>query len=443
MLYLPILPFACEPCPDFGGDFMNKALHALPGPDDVTRVTLDNGITVLVRENHTAPVVVLEGSLATGSIHDPLGKSGISSFTASMMTRGSQKYDFARFNETIESVGASLAVSSELEQFNFGINSLSEDFPTMLDVLSDVLRTPTFPDDQFELLRRRRLVHLQEREQDTASVANLRFYETIYGDHPYGRAVSGYIESINALKRSDLFDFYQQRITPDGAVIVITGDVQTQNVIDLLQQQLGDWRGPSSDRTVPALPAFTGVRRIDAAMKDKVQSDIVLGFRTHSRTHPDYYKTRVANCILGVFGMMGRLGEVVREQQGLAYYSYSSVDVGKVGGVWMASAGVGPDNTQQAVDSILTEFARIASQPVTQAELSDSQAYLTGALPLTLETNSGVASILLDMEWLNLGLDFLHRYRDLINIVTVEDVLQVAQEYLRTDVYALVVAGPR
>lgn len=414
---------------------------SLPGADNVTRVVFDNGITVLVRENHSSPVVVLEGALATGSIHDPAGKSGLSSFVASMMTRGCQKYDYATFNEITESVGANLSLSSENEQMNFGITCLNEDFAQMVEVLADVLRNPTFPEQQIELVRRRRIVGLQEREQDTASMAHLRFYETIYAGHSYGLAVSGYLDSISSIQRGDLVDFHRRRITPNGAIIVIAGDINTTAVLDLLRNHLGDWQGASADQTTPPLPSFQGIHQAQVTMADKFQSDIVLGWRALDRKHPDYYKLRVANCILGVFGMMGRLGEVVREQQGLAYYSYSTVDTSRMGGVWLASAGVNSANVEQATTSILAEFSRLAAEPVSAGELSDTQAYLTGALPLTLETNSGVAAVLLDIELLGLGLDYLQRYPGLIKSVTLEDVQQVAKTYLQPDAYALVVAG--
>jgi zinc protease len=140
--------------------------------------------------------------------------------------------------------------------------------------------------------------------------------------------------------------------------------------------------------------------------------------------------------------MMGRLGEVVREEQGLAYYAFSSQDADVVSGVWYASAGVNPDDVDQAVESILAEFARLGDEPVSEEELSDSQAYMTGVLPLTLETNEGVASTLLNMEWHGLGLDYLQRYNDLIYGVTPADVQRVAQRYLEPAGQTLVVAGP-
>jgi zinc protease len=415
---------------------------AFPGPHDITRVVFDNGLTVLVRENHAAQVAVLDGLLPVGGMHDPSKKIGLSQFVSSMLTRGSAHYDFATLNESVESIGASLAVNSETHTTNFGINCLSEDFPQMVKILADVLRRPTFPDEHVMRVRREKLVAIQERDQDTQRSANLRFYETIYPNHPYGRSLSGYKTTVGTIERNDLLEFYHQYYTPVGAVIAVVGDVQTNQVLELLEQHLDDWRGPAANQAVPEPQYPTGIQRVTIPMADKVQSDIVIGCPAVARTHPDYYAVRVANTILGVFGMMGRLGERVREEQGLAYYCYSSHDAERTAGAWLAEAGVNPAHVQQAIDSILVEFERLGSELVSEQELTDSQAYMTGVLPLALETNSGVAARLLDMEWYGLGLDYLQRYHSLITGVTAEDVQRVARQYLRPDNYTLVVAGP-
>jgi zinc protease len=417
-------------------------LTSFPGPHNVTRVVLENGITVLVRENHAAPVAVLEGCLPLGAIHDPNDKVGLSSFVTSMMTRGSAHFDFNTFNEAVESIGASLSLNSETHTTNFGANSLSEDFPRMVEVLADVLQRPTFPDEHLERVRQQKLVAIQERDQDTQRMASLRFYETIYPGHPYGRSISGYKESVLGLQRRDLIDFYNQYYTPNGAVIVVVGDVQTTQVMDLLQQHLGDWQGPTANQTVSPPPFPQTIQQVSVPMPGKVQSDIVIGCPAIPRRHPDYFAVRVANTILGVFGMMGRLGERVREEQGLAYYCYSSHDAEQQAGVWIADAGVNPNHVQQAIVSIRAEFERLGSERVSEEELSDSQAYMTGVLPLALETNGGVASRLLDIEWNNLGLDYLQRYKALIYGVSAADVQRVAHQYLRPDNYTVVVAGP-
>jgi zinc protease len=417
-------------------------MRAIPGPDTIARTVLDNGLVTLVRENQSAPIVVLQGSLPGGAALEPATQAGLASFTASLLSRGSAAYDFAAFNETVEAVGGNVTFGADTHSIEFGITCLAEDFPALATVLADALRRPTFPAEQVNRVRQQRLVSLQERDEDTASVANLRFYEGVFGRaHPYGRATSGYIETVSEIKREQIVDFHGRTFTPHGAVITVTGAVARDAAVDLIQRLLGDWRGPAlPPQSTASVPPPAPPHRV--ILPGKVQSDIAIGARAVARNHSDFFALRVANCVLGQFGLMGRLGAVVREELGLAYYSYSSVMVDRDDGVWQAVAGVSADNVDQTIAAIRAEFARLAEEPVDAAELADSQAYLTGVMPLTLETNEGVASALMNMEWFGLGLDYLWRYRDLIYAVTTADVQRVARTYLAPERLVTVVAGP-
>ena len=430
-----------SPLPHAGGSGQTAI-----GPDTIKRVQTANGITVLVRPNPSAPVVVLEGCLRAGSVDEPAEKAGLASFTASLVSRGSAHYDFDRYNEAVESVGASVGVGGGTHIANFGSESLVEDFPLIVEILADILRRPTFPPEHVERVRGQRLVRLQEREQSTRSVSYRRFNELMYGDHPYALSTSGYIETVQEISRNDLVEFHAQNYRPNQAIIVVSGDVEPEEVVALLESHFGDWETgeppPAPADSIPPVAPANGIQRKAVAMPGKVQTDVVIGCLSIARADPDYYAVQVANNILGQFGMMGRLGENVRERQGLAYYSYSALDADVGVGPWVAFAGVNPQNVDRAIDSILHEFEQIGQQPVSDEELSDSIANMTGTLPLRLETNDGVASILLNMEWFGLGLDYLQTYQEQIRAITKEDVQRVAAEYLRTDSYVLVTAGP-
>lgn len=416
--------------------------RALPGPETVTRAVLDNGLIVLVRENRAAPVVVLDGYLPAGAIHDPQGQTGLASFTASMLTRGSAAYDFDAINELVEGVGATLGFSADDHITNVGLTALSEDFPTLLGLLADVVQHPTFPAAHVERVRKQRLVRIQERDEDTQEVAQMAFAAALFGDHPYGKPVIGDAATVATIRRDDLLAFHAARYTPQGAILTVVGDISAAHALELIHRHLGDWRGPAPVLDVPPLsppPPATVVRR---TLADKVQTDLVVGSRVTPRRHPDFFPLRVANTILGRFGMMGRLGAVVREELGLAYYATSSHEAGPVAGSWYALAGVNPAHVDDALDAICAEFARLADEPVADEELDDTQAYLTGILPLQLETNDGVASTLLNMEWHGLGLDYLYHYNDLVRGVTAADVQRVAATYLDPAHRITVIAGP-
>ncbi len=179
------------------------------------------------------------------------------------------------------------------------------------------------------------------------------------------------------------------------------------------------------------------------AMPDKTQSDIVLGWPAMRRAAPDFDAARLANTVLGVFGMMGRLGANVREKQGMAYYAASRLSADREPGTWVTYAGVNPANVARATRAVLDEIKRLCDEPVPTAELEDSKHYLTGSMPLQLETNDGVASLLVDIEWHQLGLDYLARYPGIINSLTAEQVQAAAQKYLDPAAYVLAVAGPQ
>lgn len=419
--------------------------HALPGPDDTVVRTLPNGLTILARENFTSPAVVVAGLLQAGSQDETAAQAGLASMAASMLMRGTERRSFDDINEEIEGIGASLSVAGGTHTTRFSFKGLSEDFSTLLDVLADVLRRPTFPPDHLERVRAQRLTGLRERDNNTRSVAERLFHEMAYPEgHPYRTPVDGLIETVEAMTREDLVAFYERNYEPRGAIVVIVGAIPAEEAIAQVEQAFGDWaalEGRSRPEMPPVSPPAEAVRQF-RPVPGKTQSDVVIGVPAVPRTHPDYLPAYLANTVLGVFGLMGRLGESVRDEQGLAYYAHSTLDASVGPGAWSASAGVSPDKVDQAVTTILQEFSRLGQEPVPDEELADSKSFLTGSLPLRLETNEGVARALLDIVFYDLGLDYLARYSDLINAIPPSEIRRVAATYLDPESYVLAVAGP-
>ncbi len=423
---------------------MVETTVAIPGPESITRQELDNGITVLAYENFLSPSVVVQGYLRVGSVDDPLEQAGLANFTAAMLDQGTKTRTFAAISEAVESVGATLGVSARLHITGFSIKCLVEDLDRLLDILADVLRNPTFPEKETEKVRGQILTSIQERDNDTRSVAGLVFRKLAYPDHPYGRSGRGYTETVSAIGRDDLRAFHERYYRPQGMGVAIVGALSAREAVEKVAAALGDWQPGDSrpPQEIPEVPELRESRREFREMPDKSQTDIVLGAPGISRLDPDYHAAKLANTVLGVFGMMGRLGDNVRDRQGLAYYVYSHLEAHLGRGPWMAATGVNPTNVQRAIDSILAEIHRMQDEPVPEEELEDSKSYLTGSLPLRLETNGGIAQALLDMEFYDLGLDYLQRYPGIINALTPGEVQRVAQRVFPRDVYALAIAGP-
>ena len=417
---------------------------SMPGPDNVFRGKLQNGMVVLIRENFSSPAVVVTGYLPGGSVVDTDDKAGLAAFTATLLTRGTERRSFEEINETVEGMGASIGVSAGRHMVSFHGKSLAEDLERILDVLVDSLRHPIFPAEQVEKVRGQWLTDLQERDHDTRRMADLTFRQIAFTGHPYGRSAIGYHETAAAISREDVAQFYGQHYAPQKGVVAVVGAVKADTALRLLDDAMSDWTADSSgeDMAQPPTPRLEQIQRRDVAMPGKTQSDIALGCPGLARSAPEFYAGLLANTVLGRFGMYGRLGAKVREEQGLAYYSLSSLEAGLWPGPWYVFAGVNPDKIGRAIDSILEEVARMGSEPVPDDELSDSKAFLTGSLPLRLETNEGQAGAILEMERYGLGLDYLHRYRDLIHGVTAADVQAVTARCLNPTAYALAVAGP-
>ncbi|MBS1252960.1 MAG: putative zinc protease [Anaerolineales bacterium] len=429
----------------------NTAQLSLPDPDSIARRTLDNGITVLSRDNFLSPSVVLTGYLRVGGVDDPPVQAGLAGFVADMLDHGTQNRTFDEISEAVESIGASLGVSGGLHIASFGMKCLAEDLDHVLEILADVIRNPVFPEKETEKVRGQLLTGLQERDNNTRSTANLTFLELAYPQgHPYGRSTDGYVETIDAIDREDLAAFHDGYYRPTGAIVAVAGAVDPEQAISKVEEVLGDWQpaGPRPPQEVPEIrfpdgeSQLTETRREFREMRDKSQTDIVLGIPGISRKDPNYYSARTANTILGTFGIGGRLGDSVRDEQGMAYYISSRLSAHLGRGPWRVFTGVNPANVARAIDTILAEIHRIQDEAVSEEELDDAKSYMTGSLPLGLETNEGVASTLLDMELFELGLDYVQRYPDLINAITVEQVQQAAQRVFPRDAYALAIAGP-
>ena len=417
---------------------------SFPGPETVRRCQLDNGITVLLYENMASDTVAIEGIVRVGSLADPVEKAGLADFTADLLIRGSSAWTFDDLSEALESVGAAVSFGSSRHTLGFSTHSLAEDVDLALGIAADALRRPTFPVDQIERLRGQTITGLQMRANDTRSMARLTFQELAYPGHPFSRAISGYLETIAAITRDDILDLHARHFGPQDMIIGFVGAVPADEALRKIEAVFGDWRNDGQETIPPVADVArpVGVSRRYFPMPEKHQVDIVMGLPGPRRSAPDYLDASLMNTILGVFGMMGRIGQSVREEQGLAYYASSRLEGGLGPGAWTAAAGVAPDKVDQAIESIRTEIRRIQDEPVSAEELADSQAYRTGSLPMSLETNSGLVDIITDIELYGLGLDYLHNFTPMINAITPERVQAVARKYLSADDIVIAAAGP-
>lgn len=417
---------------------------SIPGADDITRVELANGVVVLARENANSKAVALRAIVSAGGLNDPDDKLGLADFTASMLMRGTARRDFQQIYDSLESIGASFGFNSGTHTTSFGGRSLAEDFGLLLQLARESLYEPVFPDEHVEKVRAQLLTGLALRAQDTRDMASLMFDELVYRQHPYARADEGHPHTVAAITRQDLVDFHKKHFGPAGMIVVVVGGIEANQAVEQVRAAFEDWRNPNQPPDVQLPPwqplPSRAYRRVD--VPGKSQSDLIVGTGGPLRTDPDYMAASLGNNILGRFGLMGRIGDSVREKAGLAYYAYSSVDGGVGPGPWLVAAGVNPDNEEKATELIFKEIERFTTELVTEEELSDSKSNYIGSVPLSLESNGGVAGALMSIERFNLGLDYYRQFPDEVNAVTREQVLAAAARYLHSSQLAVAVAGP-
>jgi len=295
-----------------------------------------------------------------------------------------------------------------------------------------------------EKLRAQLLTGLAIRAQDTSDMASMVFDQILFKGHPYSRPEDGHPETIRNIKRGDLVRFHREYYGPLGLVIAIVGAVKPEEAVRQVQRALGGWQ-IKGQKEAPELPALKPMKKTVSKhhrITGKSQSDLIIGTNGPMRRDPEFMSASIGNNILGQFGMMGRIGDVVREKSGLAYYAYSSLSAGIGPGSWEVNAGVNPQNLKKASSLIVEELKRFVQEGVTADELTDTKTNFIGRLPLSLESNGGVASALLNIERHNLGLDYYRRYESLVDEVRQGDVLNTARKFIDPDKLAIAVAGP-
>lgn len=423
---------------------MTSDKSSIPGPHNIQRREYPNGMTVLVKENFSSPTVVLDGTLNFGSTDVAREHAGLASFMTDVLMRGTQRRSFQQIYEEIESVGATVDVNAGVNVSSFDTRSLAEDLPLVLDILSDTLQHPTFPDEHVEKVRGEIMTSLDERANSTSRMAALTFRELLYPDtHPYSISSLGYPDTIQSLTREDLERFYREHVGAQGLIVAIVGAVKTEDAFRMWEDAFGGWRGAINERDpLPDAPHVREVRRKSIELPGKSQSDLILGNVGPRRADPEYDAAMLCNTVLGVFGLYGRLGAKVREKGGMAYYSYSRLEGGLGPGAWSAIAGVNPANSDRAIELIRGEIKRIQDVKIPSKELNDSKSFITGLLPLRLETSSGIAAQISNMELHNLGLDYLQNYAERVKAISAKQTQAAAQKYLDPDSYALAIAGP-
>ena len=405
------------------------------------RIVLENGMVLLLSERHTIPSVTINMLIKAGQVSEPSDKAGLAHIAAGLLTEGTKKRSSSQIAEEIEFVGGGIGASGGDDSASVNLTILKKDLDLGLDILSDILLNPVFSEEEIIRKVRETKASIEKEKENPSAVAGKEFAKTVFGDHPYGRPTEGLPETLDRIVREDIVKFHATHYIPNNTIMAVVGDVTEKEIVSKLNRYLKDWK--KREVINPVFPPVKPLSQKIVKPIDKkiTQANIVLGHIGIERENPDYYAAYVMNYILGGGGFTSRLMDNIRDNKGLAYDVHSYFAPMKHSGYFNVGVQTKNESAKVAIEEVLKEMERIRSVSVTDKELEDAKAYLTGSFPLKLDTNKKIAGMLTAIEFFNLGLDYPDRYPKMINSLTKDDILKVARRYLNTDNYIMVVVG--
>ena len=400
---------------------------------------LPNGVQLVLVEDHRLPVVSLSLSFRGGSAYDPAGKEGLAAITASLLTKGAGQRSADEISAAIEGVGGQLTAGAGTDFLTVRSDVLSSDAALAIGLVADAVARPTFPASELELLRTQTLSGLQLALSQPGTIAQRTFMRELYGRHPYGRSTTP--ASVRAITRDDVVRFHGARLKPQGALLVIAGDLTLADARRLAPDAFTGWTGaPAAVPAFPAIAARSGREIVLVHRPGSVQANIVVGRTTFGPSDPRYYPLSVASRVLGG-GSNARLFEILREQKGWTYGSYSSFARPRGIGHFSATAETRNAVTDSALTELLAQLRALGTTPVPAGELAEARDAITGSFPLGIETANQLANTVTNMKLLGLPADYIRNYRTRIAAVTPVQLRTVAAQVANPAASVIVVVG--
>ncbi|HLL75220.1 MAG TPA: pitrilysin family protein [Pyrinomonadaceae bacterium] len=404
---------------------------------------LDNGLTVLVLEDHRFPVVNLRLSISgAGPVFEPADRPGLANVTAQMLREGTKTRTSRQIAEEIERLGASLTASSGYGSSAAAVNAsgLSDNFDQWFALYTDVLLNPTFPADELAKLKTRLKTSLSLQRTQPFFLAEERFRRAVYGDHP-AAVYSTTPEVLDSLTPEMLARWHSERYAPQNAILGIAGDVNPQDVIAKLRQAFAGWKKTDYKEVLPPNPKPAASKKIFLIDRpDSVQSTITMGNIAIDRRSPDYVPVVVMDSVVGG-GSSARLFLNLREDKGYTYGVYSGFTALKYPGPWSAGGDVRTEVTEGAMNELIYELKRIRDEPVPAAELEEKKRAIVAGFALSLESPATLLNYEVLRKIYDLPADYWDTYPARIMAVTAEDVQRVARRYVNPEAHQVVVVG--
>ncbi|MFL6284144.1 MAG: insulinase family protein [Pyrinomonadaceae bacterium] len=412
----------------------------------VQRRKLSNGLDVLVVEHHELPVVSLNLVMKMGAAGDPADKAGLASITADMLDEGTATRSSLEISDQLARIGSSLNVGAGWDSTTASMRTLTRHLDRALEIYSDVISNPAFPDKDFERLRQQRLAALRQQRDSPDAIAGLVFQTVLYGrGHPYGHPLAGDEASLTGLSGTDVRGFYETYYRPNNSALIVVGDVKPDAVVAKLEKAFAGWKSghvPAVDvSAAPLQRDHSAIYLVDRP--GSVQSVIQIGQVGAPRSSPDYFPLFVMNRILGG-ASSARINLNLREEKGYTYGANSAFSFRRGAGPFTAQAPVQGFSTKESVYEFLKEIRGIRGEiPVTPAELEAAKQSIVRGFPRTFETPDQIAAGLELIVTYDLPDTYFNSYIERVEAVSLEDVNRVANRYLQPDRMAIVIVGDR
>jgi len=405
------------------------------------RVVLDNGLTLLLYENHRLPIVAANVYVRSVRLDEPEQQLGVATLTGMLLDEGTAKHSGPQIAALIERVGGSLGFSAA----GGSVRVLTPDRDLGLGLLLECLSQANFPEDAFQRKKQQLLSAIDEAEQQPESKASMEFHALVYGGHPFGRPSLGRRQTVEPLTAKDCAAFYRRLFVPNNIILAVVGDFDSDQLVAEITRLTADWKSGSAPKPQPQTIAKpTKFTEKVLSMPQAVQLHFYMGQPGIRRDNPDYFKLLVMDYVLGTGpGFTDRLSARLRDREGLAYTvtANASGTASEEPGVFQCYIGTDPKNFDRVKKEFLEELKRIREEKPKKEEVEDAKRYLLGSLPFHFLTNNAIAGQLLAIERFGLGFDYLQKYRKAVAAVTPEDVQNVAQKYIDPDRLVLVAAG--
>lgn len=418
----------------------DEILHVkLPKP---VEMTLPNGLTVLVLEDHRLPLVTARLTvLGAGALYDPAEVPGLAGVTASMLNQGTQTRSSKQIAEQSDELGATIGAQAPWggETATFTASGLSDNASQWIPLACDVLLHPSFSQDELTNLKQRMKIQLQQQRSSTRFLVQERFDRAVYGNHP-AAVTSPTPEALDKITPSMLAEWHAKRYVPENSILGIAGDITPAQVTKMFSP-LNEWKAGAEKAGLPPASKPVNGRRIFLVDRPgSVQTEVEMGNIAINRTDSDYIPMVVMDRIVGG-GASARLFMNLREVHGYTYGAYSMLVARRYAGPWIAQGSMRTDATGGAMTEFMNEINRIRDQPVPERELEENKRSIVAGFALTLEHPAELLDYAIAVKVYHLPDDYWDTYPAKIMAITAEQVQRVARKYIVPDDLQIVAVG--